>query len=209
MFKNIKRSIKQDIDKLGIFIMIFILGLILSSYLYLLLGQGLVVKIDYYAFANIGLFNIILKNFIKKELLVFLLLWIPAIIGSTRTGVYSNLDSTLPKDLSSIQANDKLDKTFNMNTTHIVLVDSSMSAKETRDMIKEMKEVSGVKSVIGTNSFIGPMIPEDLLPEDLLIDIENENWQLIMITSEYKVASEEVHDKIGRASCRERVEAIV
>lgn len=138
-----------------------------------------------------------ISKFVVKHyviiLVLFVLLWIPAIIGYKNTDVYYNLDSTLPKTLPSIMANDKLNDTFEMNTTHIVLADSSMSAKKTKEMIDEMNDVDGVKAVLGKSSLLGPAIPESLIPDDLLSDVQNENWQLIMIASEYKVASDEVN----------------
>lgn len=138
-----------------------------------------------------------ISKFVVKHyiiiLIVFGLLWIPAVIGYRGTDVYYNLDSTLPKELPSIMANDKLNDNFNMNTTHIVLADSGLSAKELKAMVDEMKSVDGIKAVLGKSSVLGPTFPEAMIPEEYLDIIENENWQMMMITSEYKVASDEVN----------------
>ena len=80
---------------------------------------------------------------------LFVLIWIPAVIGYFNTEVYYNLDETLPKDLESIIANTKLNEEFEMNTTHILLLDSALEPKEVSKMCEEMKQVSGVKTVIG------------------------------------------------------------
>jgi hypothetical protein len=122
-----------------------------------------------------------------------LLLWIPAIYGYTHTDVYYNLDSTLPRDLPSIQANTKLDEKFEMGATHIVLADSSLSAHDGSLMCKEMKQVDGVKAVLGVDSLLGPALSREMIPDDLLADIKTDQYQLIMITSEYAVASDEVN----------------
>ena len=80
-----------------------------------------------------------------------------------------------------------------MNTTHIVLVDSKLSAKETKALADEIQEVDGIKAVLGKSSILGPAFPEDMIPDEYLKEIQNENWQMMMITSEYKVASDEVN----------------
>ena len=138
-----------------------------------------------------------ISKFVVKHyvmiLVIFLLLWIPAVIGYRGTEVYYNLDSTLPEELPSIMANNKLNDDFHMNTTHIVLADSGLSSKELKSMIDEMQAVDGVKTVFSKASILGPAFPEDMIPAEYLEDIQNENWQMMMITSEYKVASDEVN----------------
>lgn len=138
-----------------------------------------------------------ISKFVVKHyaliLIAFVLLWIPAVIGYRGTEVYYNLDSTLPEELPSITANSKLNDEFDMNTTHIVLADSALSAKDLKAMIDEIKAVDGIKAVLGKSSVLGPAFPEDMIPEEYLEVIEDENWQMMMITSEYKVASDEVN----------------
>lgn len=138
-----------------------------------------------------------ISNFVAKHYIIiavlFALIWIPAVYGYNRTEVYYNLDSTLPKTLDSVIANEKLQEDFDMNTTHIVLTDSSLSSKQVSAMIDDMKQVDGVKSVIGLDAFVGPLLPRDMIPEELRDNLMDENWQMMLITSEYKVASEEVN----------------
>ncbi|MEY8516809.1 MMPL family transporter [Lachnospiraceae bacterium 29-84] len=127
---------------------------------------------------------------------VFLLVLGPALYGYTHTDVYYDLAGTLPKDLQSIQANEKLDGNFQMNTTHIVLADSSLSQKETRNMAEEMEAVAGVSSVISIKSALGPTFPFEMVPDDVKEALINENYQMMMISSEYKIASDEVNAQI-------------
>lgn len=140
-----------------------------------------------------------ISKFVVKHyvliLIVFVLLWIPAVIGYNGTEVYYNLDSTLPEDLPSVIANNKLNDDFNMNTTHIILADSDLSAKELKAMTDEIQAVDGVKEVLGKSSVLGPAFPEEMIPEEFWEDIQNENWQMILVTSEYKVASDEVNEQ--------------
>ncbi len=125
--------------------------------------------------------------------ILFVVLLIPAVIGYKNTSVYYNLDTSLPKDLPSIVANTKLNDLFKMNSTHMVLYDSDLALNETEEMIEELKNVEGVKNVLGVDSIVGPGIPRDFLPEKLVGDLESDDCKLLLIMSEYKVASDEVN----------------
>lgn len=131
---------------------------------------------------------------------VFALLLLPALYGYKNTGVYYNLDETLPRDLPSIVANEKLNEKFDMNATHMLLLDAQLSDKDVRHMAQEMKEVEGVNWVLGLNALKGASIPEEFIPSDLTQSLENENWQLLLIGSQYKVASQEVNAQCERLS---------
>ena len=127
---------------------------------------------------------------------LFLLFLFPAIYGNNHTAVYYNLDETLPKDLPSIIANEKLKEDYDMNTTHMILVDSSVSSTDVNKMIKEMDKVDGVKWALGLDSLVGPSVPSDMIPESVSSMLKNDKYQLLLVNSEYKVASDEVNAKI-------------
>ena len=127
---------------------------------------------------------------------LFLLFLFPAIYGNNHTAVYYNLDETLPKDLPSIIANEKLKEDYDMNTTHMILVDSSVSSTDVNKMIKEMDKVDGVKWALGLDSLVGPSVPSDMIPESVSSMMKNDKYQLLLVNSEYKVASDEVNAQI-------------
>ena len=127
---------------------------------------------------------------------LFLLFLFPAIYGNNHTAVYYNLDETLPKDLPSIIANEKLKEDYDMNTTHMILVDSSVSSTDVNKMIKEMDKVDGVKWALGLYSLVGPSVPSDMIPESVSSMLKNDKYQLLLVNSEYKVASDEVNAQI-------------
>lgn len=135
--------------------------------------------------------------FITKHYRVFAVLFvaalIPAVFGYTHTKVYYNLDETLPKTLPSIVANDKLNAEFDMNATHMLLVDGDVSPKDVRHMTEELEKVDGVKWVLGLNALKGTALPGEMVPAELTETLEDENWQLLLIGSAYKVASDEVN----------------
>ena len=138
-----------------------------------------------------------ISDFVTGKFYIFIILFvvilIPAVYGYTHTDVYYNLDETLPKDLESIVANSKLQEEFNMNSTHMVLMKSDMSSKDADAMITEMKEIDGVKTVLGLDALIGPTIPKEMIPNNIKEVLENDEYQLMLIMSEYKVASDEVN----------------
>ncbi len=131
-------------------------------------------------------------NHNKVLVLIGALILIPALIGYRNTKVYYNLDESLPKDLPSIVANNKLKTEYNMMSTNIILVDEDLDGYKVNQMIKELKSVDGVTSVIGLEDILGPRIPESFIPEELLNQIKNGGHEEIMLNSEYKAASEEV-----------------
>ena len=128
--------------------------------------------------------------------IIFLVLLFPAIYGNNHTAVYYNLDETLPKDLPSIIANEKLKKDYDMNTTHMILVDSSVESADVAKMIDKMDNVDGVKWVLGLDALIGPAIPQDMIPNSVTDMLKNDKYQLLLVNSEYKVASDELNDQI-------------
>lgn len=143
-------------------------------------------------------------EFVTRHYRVFILLFaamlFPAIFGYRNTKVYYNLDETLPKDLASIIANDKLNEKFDMNATHMLLLSADLPGREVKSMTEELKAVDGVNWVLGLNAVKGDMIPEEMVPDSLKGALESDNWQLLLIGSQYKVASEKVNDQCSRIS---------
>ena len=134
----------------------------------------------------------------KIVLILCALLLIPVVHGYRNTPVYYNLDSSLPRDLASIQANEKLKEEFNMNSTHMLLMDAGVEEKKVMEMADEMKKEDGVKFVLGLNTVKGPLIPEEFVPEKLEDALISDNYQLLLIGSEYEVASEAVNNQVAK-----------
>ena len=126
----------------------------------------------------------------------FVILLFPAIYGNNHTGVYYNLDESLPKDLPSVIANTKLKEDYNMNTTHMILVDSSVAGSDVKKMSQEIEKVDGVKWVLGLDNLVGSGVPEDMLPESVTGMLKNDKYQLLMVNSTYKVATDKVNKQI-------------
>lgn len=142
------------------------------------------------------------SGFIVKNAWIFLtaaiVVLIPALYGNSHYGVYYKLDSTLPEHLDSVIANTKLAEEYNMNSTHILMVKSDMSAKDANKMLTEIKSVDGVQFAMGFNSLVGSAVPEEVIPDDVRDVLKSGDWQIMLIGSEYEVASDEVNAQLSK-----------
>ncbi len=139
----------------------------------------------------------IVKHY-RAFIVAFIIILIPAVYGYNHTDVYYDLAGTLPESLDSITANNKLDDEYDMGATHMILADSHLSSKEAKAMLSEIEKVDGVKMALGYDSLVGPGIPKDIIPDDIKDVLQSENYQLMIVSSEYAVASDEVN-----AQCEE------
>ena len=132
-------------------------------------------------------------------IVIFALLIPPAYYGYSKTNdeVYYDMGQCLPEDMEYVIANSKLSEDFDIASTHMLLVDANLPAKSVRSMMKEMEQVDGVKYGLGLESVIGSRIPEEILPESITSILKNDKWELLLINSEYKVASDAVNDQIS------------
>lgn len=133
-------------------------------------------------------------------IVLFIVVLIPAVYGQINTNVYYNLTDTLPKDLNSVIANTKLDEEYHMATTHMLLVDADMQPKEVNSMLDEMGKVDGVSFSMSLDTLIGPSIPREIVPDSVTKILKSDKWQLMLIGSEYKVASDEENAQIDELS---------
>ena len=133
-------------------------------------------------------------------LVIFAMLVYPAYYGYDKTNdeVYYDMASCLPDDMASVIANTKLSEDFDIASTHMLLVDAKLPSSDMRQMIDEMEQVDGVKYVLGLESVVGSRVPEEMLPESVLEILKSDRWELLLINSEYHVASDKVNEQIAQ-----------
>ncbi len=145
-----------------------------------------------------------LSNFVTKHYIIFIVLFvvilIPAIWGNNHTPVYYNLDSTLPKDLQSVIANTKLDEEYDMNSTSMVLVKSDTSSTDVIKMCDEIQDLPGIITVLGLDNIIGTALPEDMVPQSIRDLVSSDEYKMLVVMSEYKVASDDVNNQCNSIS---------
>ena len=131
-------------------------------------------------------------------LVVFAIAVAPAYYGYHKTDeeVYYNIGESLPEDMDYVIANSKLSETFDIASTHMILADSSIPPKAIRSMIDEMEQVDGVKYVLGLESVVGSLVPEEILPESVTGLLKSDKWELLLINSEFGVATDEVNAQL-------------
>ena len=133
----------------------------------------------------------------KKALFaIFTVLFIPAIYGSSHTKLYYNLDRSLPQDLDSIVALNKMKKDYDMASTHFILVKDDLSKSSHDNLISDLKEIDGINSVLSVSSVTGVSLPIDFLPNKLQENFSKGGYQMIMANSKYQTASPEVKNQI-------------
>lgn len=141
-----------------------------------------------------------ISGFVVKRfpvfLIVFLVMVAPAVYGQKNADVYYDLAGTLPENLQSFQANEKLNDEFDMNAMHILLTDSHMKSKEAEEMLEKIDHVDGVRGAIGMDTVLGSAFPKDMVPDSIRDILMNDTYQMILISSEYKTASDEVNTQI-------------
>ena len=132
-------------------------------------------------------------------LILFLVLVLPSYLSykATNKEVYYDLGETLPEDMAYVVANSKLQEDFGVGATHMVLVSTDVSDTDVRAMIHEMENVDGIKYALGLESVVGPLVPEEMLPESVKEVLKSNDWELLLVNSEYKTATDEVNVQIN------------
>ena len=142
-----------------------------------------------------GIAGGILKVF-PVFIVLFLVIAGPAFYGQSHAAVYYDLGATLPKDMEYVIATNKLQDEFNMSSTHMILADANLPESDARSMIDDIKQVRGVKTALGLDSLLGSRVPEAVVPDSLKGLLKGDRYQLMLVTSEYKVATDEVNAQI-------------
>lgn len=133
-------------------------------------------------------------------LILFVILITPAYYGYQQANqeVYYDMAQSLPKDMNYIISNTKLSEEFDIASTHMVLVDANLPSKSVHQMMDDMEEVDGVKYVLGLESVVGSRVPREVLPDSIRKLLVSDKWELLLINSEYKVASDQVNHQINQ-----------
>ena len=142
-----------------------------------------------------GVKNFIMKHY-KISIMMFVIILPIAFYGYKRTAIYYNLDSKLPDALASVQANKDLKEKFDMVSVEMVLVDSNISSENLNKMTDEIKSLDGIQWVISTSKLSDLGIPDEMIPHDIRSKIESDNYKLVLVSSNYEMATDELNSQI-------------
>ncbi len=129
-------------------------------------------------------------------LILFVILLFPAIYGYNNTKVYYDLASTLPEDLECTIANKKLEENFDINSMYMILADTNLSSKEVNKMVDEINQLDGITFALSLDSVVGNELPQEFIPSTIRNELKGDYHQIIMVASDYKIASEKINAQI-------------
>ena len=154
--------------------------------------RPLIRDVSRFAAGTVKIFPVVLVLFV-------VLIW-PAYNGYSKTNkeVYYDMGQCLPQDMEYVIAKEKLAQEFDVASTHMALVNAALPQESVRQMLDEMEAVDGIQYVLGLESVLGQRVPKEFLPDSLLEVMQSEHWELLLINSEYDVASDEVNRQIDQ-----------
>ena len=133
-------------------------------------------------------------------IIIFLALLGPAIYGQSHTSVYYELSDTLPEELACSQANKKLEENFDMNSIYMILADTNMSTDTANEMLDKLNDVDGVQFALGLDTALKSGIPQEFLPSKMVSELKGEDYQIMMIATDYKIASDDINNQINKVN---------
>ncbi|MGP1567760.1 MAG: efflux RND transporter permease subunit [Peptoanaerobacter stomatis] len=134
----------------------------------------------------------------KTAILIFLIAFLPALYYQSHVSVYYDISRALPKTLQSNIGKDKLENDFGMGTSHMIVMKDDIENKEMKKMFNELEDVKGIKRSVGYEKFIGPAIPDSFIPQNLKDMFKKDSSQMILISSKYLPATDEVNEQIDK-----------
>lgn len=128
----------------------------------------------------------------KAFALIFLLLLAPSYLIQKDIDLYYSMNKALPGYLTSMQGFEKLKNDFDMACTQFVIVDDSIPAAKLMEMEQKLENMDGVSSLLAYNSIVGPAIPDDILPDEIMQLCKQDGLQLFLVNSKFDPATPEL-----------------
>ncbi|MBR2785656.1 MAG: MMPL family transporter [Clostridia bacterium] len=143
--------------------------------------------------------NFSIKNY-KLTLMAFILILPIAYYGYKNTGIYYNLDKSLPETLESVQANNELAEKFNMTSMEMLLIDKDISDAKLNDMLEKIDEIDGIAWTLSYSKITKGTIPLEMMPDKIKDMLVSDKYQLVLINSEYEMATDELNEQIEKVN---------
>jgi len=140
--------------------------------------------------------NFITKHY-KGFLLLFVIVLVPAVYGKMNAPVYYNLDESLPEDMESIVALNKMKDKFNMMTTHMIVINDDLPSYEKKEMIDRIENLDGIQLIAGYDKYIGPAVPDSFIPDEIKEICKKDGYSMLIANSNYRAATDELNNQIS------------
>ena len=140
-------------------------------------------------------FNI---KYYKAIIVAFLVILPVAVYGYSKISVYYDLNKTLPQTLPSIEASNTLEDKFNMVSTELALVSKDVPSYKVNEMLDKIQDLDGVEFALGYSSLADNGIPEEVIPDSIKSMLENDKYQLVVISSKYELATDELNEQVDK-----------
>ena len=177
---------------LGVLTVVFILPAVLLEF------DGLITKFRHpHVMPNLDKVNTFIIRRHVVFAVLFALLFIPAVYSQSHASMYYNLDRSLPDDMPSIVAMNKLRSDYNMVSTHFIIVNDSVNGYKLREMTSRLEDVDGVEDVLSYCQYVTPSMPDFFVPQDIKDIFKAGGYQMIMVNSKYKVTTKAVSDQLS------------
>ena len=137
-------------------------------------------------------------KYYKIIILVFIILLIPAFYGYKNYDVYYKLDESLPDDLPFKVADETLSNNFKIKTAEIALIDKNIKNEQVLEIINQIKKLDGIDVAVSTSIIDRLGIPSMVFNEKVNKILNNDKYQLIVINSNYDLATKELNNQIEK-----------
>ena len=134
----------------------------------------------------------------KSFVILFVLLFIPAIYANNHTQMYYKLDEAVPQDMPSIVSNNKLKDEFNMASTHFIVMSDSLDHASMKELTKEIDALPGITSSVAYDKLLPDGIPDFFIPKDIKDICKQNGYQMMMVNSKYVTASDQVGEQLAQ-----------
>ena len=143
--------------------------------------------------------NFSIKNY-KLTLIAFIIILPIAYYGYKNTGIYYNLDKSLPDTLESVQANKELADKFDMTSMEMLLINKDIPDAKLNDMLEKIDNIDGIAWTLSYSKITKGTIPLEMMPDKIKDMLVSDKYQLVLINSEYEMATDELNEQIGKVN---------